>query len=95
MVVGLDGIERVLETINPNTKRQDIYTCTGYYNLGKLSEHPDKLIDWYKPKSGHGECHSFEFLKLYAKTQGSAFNTYVRGTDEFNRLMEKQDGNKR
>lgn len=90
MVVGLDGIERVVETVNPETNKPDRYVCCGYYNTGRFVpnwEDPSKpdrfvageLVDWYRPLSGAGEYHSFKFLQLMSMMSHAPLKIYVKG----------------
>jgi hypothetical protein len=70
MVIRLDGLEKVIQTINPETLELDTYKCVGYYNTGRIVNNkliPGKLIDWYLPISKKGEPHSEEYLKLCAE----------------------------
>jgi len=57
MTEGLDGIERRIETINPETLEFDVYVCSGYYNTsrfvdgklvpgkGSMVKHPSGVIE--------------------------------------------------
>lgn len=79
MVMGLDGIERLVHTLNPETNKPDVYHCNGYRNVG--SEGHRKLVDWYKPLSGEGQYHSLEFLKLRATMFKLPYEITVKGQE--------------
>ncbi len=79
MVVGLDGIERIIETINPETNKFDTYTCGGYYNPTVNMNKPLSLVDWYRPTSGLGNHHSREYLKLLHEKDARPYRERVKG----------------
>jgi hypothetical protein len=83
MTQGLDGIERRLITINPETLEAETYVCQGYRNISRNegNEEPKfpTMTDWYMPLSKKGEYHSMEFLKLCAKIYKRPFNVIYKG----------------
>lgn len=99
MVAGLSGIEMIVKTINPETLLFDTYSCVGYWNTGRFVPNsdptkpdrliPGKLVDWYKPMSGKGQCHSLEFLYLLHKKEGRPYETLVRGQDGYDEQTPK------
>lgn len=89
MVIGLDDVERRVQTINPDTLLLEQYVCGGYYNTGRFIKNPiegkpdilipGKLIDWYRPISRKGDYHSLEFLELCAKKYDRPISILYKG----------------
>lgn len=87
MVECLDGIERRISTINPETLVPDTYVSSGYYNTARFVGDklvPGKLVDWYRPLSGKGQHHSQEFLYLCHKIDNRPYSIIVKGQEGFN-----------
>ncbi len=89
MVEGLDGIERFIFTINPETLEFETYSCVGYYNTSRFVRNPEygkpdilipgKLVEMYGPYSRKGNVHSMEYLELLHKKDNRPYDVIVKG----------------
>lgn len=83
MTVELDGIERRIFTINPETLEFEVYVCGGYFNTSRFPSDPKgKLVDWYRPTSGKGKYHSLEYLELLHKKENRPYEVRVKGQED-------------
>jgi hypothetical protein len=46
-IVGLDGIEKIVVAIDPHSRVQKAFECTGYMNIGTFQR--GKLVEVYSP----------------------------------------------
>jgi hypothetical protein len=80
MVVGLDGIEKIIIALSPETMKETAYSCTGYINMGTYAK--GKLVEWYKPINSVGEDgHTLEYLQLFSQNNNTKIKTFIRGPD--------------
>jgi len=77
MVVGLDGLERVLIALDPVTLKEDTFRCTGYKNLGTFAK--GNLVDCYQPPGKYSSPrYTLEDLKKTASANNYQIQVYMK-----------------
>jgi hypothetical protein len=79
MVVGLDGIEKIVLALNPTTLEETPYTCKGYMNTGTFQK--GRLVEVYGPVTKGGTSYTLDELKYVAAQNNYTMKSYVRAPD--------------
>lgn len=75
---GLDGLERVLFTINPETKQPDIFVCSGHSKAPGLLNYPEVMNDYVSISDTTTRPYELEQLAAVSKILGYDFKAFIR-----------------
>lgn len=77
-VPGLDGLERVLFTINPETHLPDIFVCKGHSKAPGLLNYPEVMNDYASISGKTTHPYEIEQLAALSRIAGYDFKAFVR-----------------
>lgn len=74
----LDGLERVLFTINPETNQPDIFVCKGHSKAPGLLNYPEVMNDYVSVSGTSKHAYEIDQLAAISKMVSYDFKAYVR-----------------